>query len=175
MLTITVTLLTVLITQILVTCWSLMKLVTSILFEEMEKNANLTVGIMVPSSNFYHRVTLSYDGVLVQYAHLKASANETWDQSWFPVWAVLDNICTDIIGRLGSGACGFNSYCVLGPNRRPTYECPPGYSFFDADNKFGGCKLYRVPKCEEGGPELEDIYDMHMLSNTFWPISDYEQ
>ncbi|KAF2319349.1 hypothetical protein GH714_014956 [Hevea brasiliensis] len=102
------------------------------------------------------KVTLDYDGVLVQYAHPKASVNGTWDQSWFPVCAVPDNICTDILGRLGSGACGFNGICIIGLNRRPTCECPPGYSIFDADNKFGGCKLDRVPKCEEIVAVLRD-------------------
>ncbi|KAJ7982157.1 Receptor-like protein kinase 1 [Quillaja saponaria] len=136
---------------------------------------NLTSGNIAPARDFYYRATLNFDGIFMQYAHPKASRNGTRNQSWFPVWSVPDNTCLNIRGNLGSGACGFYSYCVLGENGRPTCECPPGFSYSDPSNKYNGRRQDRIEKCEQEMPAPDYIYDLHALPNTFWPTSDYER
>lgn len=140
--------------------------------------SNLTSGKIVPTSDFYHRATLNFDGIFTQYAHPKPSRNTSLDQSWFPVWSIPDNICLATLGTLGSGVCGFNSYCILDSNSRPKCACPPGYSYIDPNNTFNGCKLDRVPSTCHGedqeNHEPEELYDMHVMSSTFWPTSNYE-
>ncbi|XP_021905400.1 LOW QUALITY PROTEIN: G-type lectin S-receptor-like serine/threonine-protein kinase LECRK2 [Carica papaya] len=135
-------------------------------------------GKIVPTSDFYHRATLNFDGIFTQYAHPKPSRNTSLDQSWFPVWSIPDNICLATLGTLGSGVCGFNSYCILDSNSRPKCACPPGYSYIDPNNTFNGCKLDRVPSTCHGedqeNHEPEELYDMHVMSSTFWPTSNYE-
>ncbi|XP_057981110.1 G-type lectin S-receptor-like serine/threonine-protein kinase LECRK4 [Malania oleifera] len=135
---------------------------------------NLTSGNIVPPRDFYFRATLDHDGIFTQYAHPKSPRNGTWDRTWFTIWSAPDDICSRIEGDLGSGACGYNSYCVLDFNRRPLCECPPGFSFSDPNNKFNGCKQDRIQKCDDGPSKPEDFYEMHVLPNTFWPTSNFE-
>ncbi|GFZ02089.1 protein kinase superfamily protein [Actinidia rufa] len=89
-----------------------------------------------PNSNHYHRATLDSDGVFRQYTCSKTSIG---DQSWSVVRYIPNNICRALTNEIGSGVCGFNSYCVANSGN-PDCQCPPGYSFFDPNDKFGGCK-----------------------------------
>ncbi|XP_059651801.1 G-type lectin S-receptor-like serine/threonine-protein kinase LECRK2 [Cornus florida] len=132
---------------------------------------NLTSGNIVPARDFYYRATLDYDGVFVQYAHPKAPRNGCSVQSWSRVWSVPNDICAAISDERGGGSCGFNSYCILDSNGRPACTCLPGFSLSDPNNEFNGCKQDRVQKCELGVAEPEDLYDMRVLANTFWPHS----
>lgn len=78
-----------------------------------------------PDSGMYYRATLDFDGVFRQYSHPKTFINST--QSWSIERSIPENICLRINGRLGSGVCGYNSYCNIQGDRRPTCQCPPGY------------------------------------------------
>ncbi|KAF8396076.1 hypothetical protein HHK36_017688 [Tetracentron sinense] len=89
---------------------------------------DLTPADIVPPTEFYYRATLQFDGVFIQYSHPKTShGNETWSR----VWSIPNNICVDSLTRSGGGPCGFNSYCKLGQDTRPTCGCPPGFSPID--------------------------------------------
>lgn len=46
-----------------------------------------------------------------------------WDEAWLSVWYEPKDICFDITGDQGSGACGFNSFCLLDSYGRPSCEC----------------------------------------------------
>ncbi|CAK7328191.1 unnamed protein product [Dovyalis caffra] len=76
---------------------------------------------------------------------------------------------------VGSGICGFNNFCKLKNDQRPTCECPPGYSLLDPDDKYGSCKPDFIQGCEEDGQSPpEDLYTTVEIPNTVWPTSDYE-
>ncbi|KAF5930065.1 hypothetical protein HYC85_030938 [Camellia sinensis] len=94
---------------------------------------------------------------------------------WTPIWSKPDNICVDIGGGEGSGACGFNSICKLNDNQRPDCKCQPGYSLLDPNNTYGSCKPNFTQSClEDDINSAEDIYDFETLINTDCPTSDYE-
>ncbi|XVE78825.1 hypothetical protein DITRI_Ditri14bG0009100 [Diplodiscus trichospermus] len=117
------------------------------------------------------RLTLDFDGVFAQYSYPKIS---TGNGNWSTVWSEPDNICSPV-GDFGSGVCGFNSICILNDNRRPTCECPPGFSLLDPDDKYGSCKRDDELGCnEDEQTSMEDLYDMKEVINTNWPKSDYE-
>ncbi|KAI8545729.1 hypothetical protein RHMOL_Rhmol07G0061000 [Rhododendron molle] len=137
---------------------------------------NLTLGNIASTGDFYHRATLDFDGIFTQYAHPKGPRNGTWVQSWFSVWYEPKDICSDMTGDEGEGACGYNSICILDSFGRPTCECLPGFSLEDPNNKLSGCKQDKVRKCEPGGSNPEELFEIHALSNTFWPFSsNYER
>ncbi|KAM7502679.1 hypothetical protein LguiB_001583 [Lonicera macranthoides] len=125
------------------------------------------------SPDNYYRATLNFDGVLVIYSHPKRSNGE---QNWTAIWTKPDNICLNIFASIGSGACGYNSICKLDNNRRPFCKCPLGYSLQDPNDKYGSCKPSFVQSCDENGPNLgKDLYSLKELSNTNWPMNDYER
>nr|GLL31693.1 G-type lectin S-receptor-like serine/threonine-protein kinase LECRK3 [Ipomoea trifida] len=76
------------------------------------KRNNETAVLSPPSSSLvsenYLRVTLDFDGVLTLYSYPR---NSSGSQTWTPLWSVPDNICIEIDGFLGTGACGLNSTC----------------------------------------------------------------
>ncbi|KAK9095487.1 hypothetical protein Scep_026956 [Stephania cephalantha] len=96
---------------------------------------NITTEIQVSPRDFYQRATIDFDGVFRKYTYPKSSTSRN-DQTWSVKWYVPGDICTALTGDVGSGACGFNSYCVLGQDQRPNCECPPGYDYVDANNRF---------------------------------------
>ncbi|KAK1370221.1 Bulb-type lectin domain-containing protein [Heracleum sosnowskyi] len=53
----------------------------------------LTPNRILPTSEYYHRATLGFDGVFVQYYHPK---NSTATPNWSSVWKQPENICLDI-------------------------------------------------------------------------------
>ncbi|XVE78830.1 hypothetical protein DITRI_Ditri14bG0009600 [Diplodiscus trichospermus] len=131
----------------------------------------LGTGATLPNPTDYLRLTLDFDGVFAQYSYPKIS---TGNGNWSTVWSEPDNICSPV-GDLGSGVCGFNSICSLNDNRRPTCECPPGFSLLDPDDKYGSCKRDDELGCnEDEQTSMEDLYDMKVVINTNWPTSDYE-
>ncbi|XP_058070927.1 G-type lectin S-receptor-like serine/threonine-protein kinase LECRK3 [Magnolia sinica] len=131
-------------------------------------------GKMVSTKDFYHRATLDFDGVFRQYIYPKNhSSSGSWAESWSVVWYEPPNLCTAIRSEVGSGACGFNSYCKPDDDQRPSCECPPGYSYLDPNNTFGGCKQDFAPQsCDSG---VEGLFELREMTSTDWPLSDFER
>ncbi|KAF6172381.1 hypothetical protein GIB67_043222 [Kingdonia uniflora] len=131
---------------------------------------SLTTTTQVSPTQFYHRATLDFDGVLRHYTYPKNSTGGRWRQSWSVSEYVPLNICTAFGGSaLGSGVCGFNSYCKLDDNQRPQCNCPPGYTYLDSNNTFNGCKQDFLPQtCG-----TSDGFEMREILTTNWPTSDY--
>lgn len=140
-------------------------------------NISLTPGDIVPTNDFYHRTSLDFDGVLRQYVYPKTPKTRiSWALSWSVVWFVPEDMCVAIISWRGSGTCGFNSYCRLDEDQKPSCNCPPGYSYLDPNNKFGGCKQDFLPQsCELGGLKESSQFELREMRNVDWPKADYEQ
>ncbi|KAM0938700.1 putative protein kinase RLK-Pelle-SD-2b family [Dioscorea sansibarensis] len=149
--------------------------VSGTLYLELDNKTRINVTTSnVPTDEFYQRVTLDPDGVLRHYIQPKdASKNGSWNDSWTVRESVPDDICQSINGDIGSGACGFNSYCQLDQNRRPICKCPPYFSFVDKDDMYKGCKPnFVAPSCSDSGDG--QVYEFIEMENTNWPGSDYE-
>ncbi|KAF2290595.1 hypothetical protein GH714_014609 [Hevea brasiliensis] len=121
----------------------------------------------------YYRATIDYNGVFTQYAYPRGNNGE---QSWSIVQYIPENVCYAIFNDLGSGSCGYNSYCRMS-NGRPTCTCPTGYSLMDQNNPFGGCKPNFPLGCGLGdaSENLEDLYELQELKYVNWPLGDYER
>ena len=128
------------------------------------------------TEELYRRAILEYDGVFRQYVHPK-SVGSGAPIAWSPLSIFIpENICTNIIASIGSGACGLKSYCTLGNDQRPICKCPPSYIFFDPHNEVKGCRqdfFYREI-CDEGSHET-GRFDFERMTNVDWPMSDYDQ
>ncbi|XP_059288399.1 G-type lectin S-receptor-like serine/threonine-protein kinase RLK1 [Lycium ferocissimum] len=126
----------------------------------------------VPSaSDNYHRVTLNFDGVLTHYYHSRNSTSSGWDV----LWSQPDNICVDLVGEKGSGACGYNNVCELGSNNRPVCSCTKGFSLIDPNDANGDCKHDFPPSCNDvtsGSPE--DFYNFTEVRDTDWPFGAFQ-
>ncbi|KAK3439482.1 hypothetical protein EUGRSUZ_C04356 [Eucalyptus grandis] len=137
----------------------------------------LLISGTVPTNRFYQRAILEYDGVFMQYIHPKtANSSSGWPMGWSMVSdPVPPNICTSITQEDGSGACGFNSYCILGDDLRPRCRCPPGCTPLDSTNEMNGCIQDFVPQsCNGSRPETDQFVLREMLQ-TDWPASVYER
>ncbi|KAK1371203.1 Bulb-type lectin domain-containing protein [Heracleum sosnowskyi] len=130
----------------------------------------LTTSRAIPSTGYYHRVTLNNDGVLVQYYHPKVFTETT---EWTIVWQEPENICTAITERLGGGACGFNSICKFDGSKKDC-ECPETYSLLDLNDKHGGCKPNFTQNCDRND-SIESLYDFVEKPGTDYPLSSYER
>ncbi|KAI3914349.1 hypothetical protein MKW98_014956, partial [Papaver atlanticum] len=129
--------------------------------------------IVLPISEVYYRATLDFDGVFTQYCHPRSKKEK---QVWSTVWSVPDNICVRISSGRGTGACGYNSYCTLTPERRPRCKCPPKFSFLDQNNTFGGCRPDFVQGCQVNEWTTEtDSFELETLDSVDWPTSDYDE
>lgn len=128
------------------------------------------------SSVYYQRAILDLDGVFRQYTYPRTlPSNGTWPESWSISWSLPENICTTAFGEYGSGACGFNSYCKGGENQRAECECPPGYTYTDPNNTFGGCIPNFVPQvCGKNSLRISEEYQIRVLFGVDWPGDDYE-
>ncbi|KAI3886716.1 hypothetical protein MKX03_011138 [Papaver bracteatum] len=128
---------------------------------------------ILPISDVYYRATLEFDGVFTQYSHPRRKNEE---QVWSIVWLVPDNICLGIVGVRGTGACGYNSYCRLTSERRPSCQCPPKFSLIDPNNTYGGCKPDFVQGCQEDEwTTKRDSFELEILNSVDWPSSDYDE
>ncbi|KAG7948015.1 hypothetical protein I3843_14G124600 [Carya illinoinensis] len=132
----------------------------------------------VSMQDFYQRAILEYDGVFRHYVYprrLNISNSTSSPLAWTPLSPFIpSNICTDTSERIGSGACGFNSYCQLGDNQKPRCLCPEGYAYIDPDDVWKGCKANFIQQsCNESLPE-KDLFYLHTMLETNWPESDYE-
>ncbi|CBI16444.3 unnamed protein product, partial [Vitis vinifera] len=123
--------------------------------------------------DFYQRAILEYDGVFRQYVYPKSAASGT--MAWSSLSKFIpENICTRIGASTGGGACGFNSYCRLGDNQRPSCHCPPGYTWLDPLDSLGGCRQNFVQqRCDAGTQEAGLFYFSEMLG-VDWPYADYQ-
>ncbi|KAK4492418.1 hypothetical protein RD792_003223 [Penstemon davidsonii] len=122
-----------------------------------------------PASDNYYRATLDFDGVFTQYYHPRSFSG---NPGWIPASFWPENICFNINGDTGSGACGYNSVCRL-ENQRPVCQCPQGYSLADPNNAYGDCRPRFVPNCVDG-ESGSDLYELLEISDTDWPKNDYE-
>ncbi|KAJ8747711.1 hypothetical protein K2173_014390 [Erythroxylum novogranatense] len=138
---------------------------------ENNQTVMLTQTMAASTTNFYHRVSINFDGVFTQYYYPKRS---TGDQNWTPLWSQPDDICIRNRVTTGSGTCGYNSICTLQPNKRPSCKCPDGYSLLDPNDSYGACEPNYTQICgeDEGGP-VENLYDFEELTNVDWPEADY--
>ncbi|XP_028762665.1 G-type lectin S-receptor-like serine/threonine-protein kinase LECRK1 [Neltuma alba] len=128
-------------------------------------------------SRYYYRATLDYYGVFSLYSHPRGSND---DQIWSNVGYVPDNICNAIYSDMGSGSCGYNSYCSWdNSTKRPTCMCPEGYSWVDSNDKFGGCQPAFSFGCgaddARSRENPEKVYEMKPLPNVNFPLGDYER
>ncbi|CAK9314169.1 unnamed protein product [Citrullus colocynthis] len=125
------------------------------------------------TEDFYHRAVFEYDGVFRQYVYPKTKITGPWAKGWSQVSvSVPSNMCLPIVNGLGSGACGYNSYCSVGDDQRPTCHCPQGYDMLDPNDAFQGCKPTFIPQsCDE---EETDAFEFFSIENSDWPDADYE-
>ncbi|KAM7273843.1 hypothetical protein ACFE04_028507 [Oxalis oulophora] len=127
----------------------------------------------ISPEDFYQRATLDSDGVFRDYCHPKSSLNAgKWDMAWSTLSVVPDNICTSIKRDFGSGACGYNSYCLMDHDRKPSCLCPNGYSFIDPNDVRKGCKPnFLQQSCDK---DESDAFDYDVMANTDFPFYDYD-
>ncbi|CAA2975255.1 G-type lectin S-receptor-like serine threonine-kinase RLK1 [Olea europaea subsp. europaea] len=144
-----------------------------VLKRNRERKVLTTESSIPTTSDHHHRATLDFDGVFRMYYHPKNFSGD-------PGWTVADywpeNICMEINGEKGSGACGYNSVCRP-ENGRPICECPPRYFFSEPNNSFSDCNPPFIPICGEDDQKgsAEDLYEMSEVLDTDWPFSDFEQ
>ncbi|XP_020210188.1 G-type lectin S-receptor-like serine/threonine-protein kinase RLK1 [Cajanus cajan] len=124
------------------------------------------------SDSYYYRATINFDGVFTISRYPK---NPGSNPGWTVIKTLPDNICTDLVGKKGSGVCGFNSICTLDTDQRPKCKCPKGYSLLDSTDEYGSCKPNLEVRCEGSGQSSQgDLYYMEEMPNTDWPELDYE-
>lgn len=135
---------------------------------------NMVFSTQSSTQDFYLKAIVDYDGVFRQYAYPKSvsTSNGRWPRSWTTLSLIPSNICMRIGRDNGSGACGYNSYCILGDDQRPICDCVPGYSFIDTNDIRKGCRP-NFTFCEETSQET-DLYQFILMNNADWPDSSYE-
>lgn len=147
--------------------------------KEKESIHNITRWDLGSKQNFYYMARLDFDGVFRLYNHPRRNygADAT---SCTSLWAVVhttpDDVCSAISrGYIGSGACGYNSFCV-NSNGKPSCFCPEGYSLLDPLDTYRGCKPdFPSPSCHPNGWETSyDLVDFKELNNTDFVHTDYE-
>ncbi|XP_021863262.2 G-type lectin S-receptor-like serine/threonine-protein kinase LECRK4 isoform X1 [Spinacia oleracea] len=128
-----------------------------------------------PSQDYYQRLILAFDGILMWYSAPKKSVTDGW--SLFQITP--GNICTEKAMRnLGTGICGSNSICSLDADRRLVCTCPRGYSRVDPSDQFGSCKPdFKLQSCEgyAGEISMKGDYKLVRLQNTDFVFNDYER
>ncbi|KAL3850075.1 hypothetical protein ACJIZ3_011957 [Penstemon smallii] len=130
----------------------------------------LSLRSIPPASDFYYRATLEFYGVFTQYYHPRSFSG---NPGWTPASSWPTNICLNIDGDKGSGACGYNSVCRL-ENQRPVCQCPQGFSLADPNNVYGDCNPRFVPNCVSG-ENGSNSHELLEITDTDWPMNDYEQ
>ncbi|KAK4414415.1 G-type lectin S-receptor-like serine/threonine-protein kinase LECRK3 [Sesamum alatum] len=150
-----------------------------IYIEDRNKNIlNITKRNLGSRQDFYYMARIDEDGVFRHYNHPRrnyAADARTYMPAWSIVQTTPEDMCRAVSGNLGSGACGYNSYCV-NLDGRPNCLCPEGYSPLDSLDLRRGCKPnFQLPSCQQNGWE-SDIASVEFkeLNNTDWPFTDYE-
>lgn len=125
---------------------------------------------VIQGAAYYYRATLDFDGVFTLYYHPRnIEGNPQWiGAQGLPTDA--NGICR-MTGKMGSGACGYNSFCVV-RNGRPVCECPPSFSLVDPNNTHGDCKSDFVQNCIQDEDEECRLVDVRQVN---WPEHDYER
>ncbi|CAI9769422.1 unnamed protein product [Fraxinus pennsylvanica] len=139
---------------------------------------NITNEDMGSPQDFYHLARIDYDGVFRAYRHPRKDCTtdaKGCTSAWSIIQSTPEDICGAILRGLGSGFCGYNSYCV-NTNGKPQCFCPEGYSPVDSFDMFKGCKPnFQLPSCQQNGWELNlEFIEFKELNNTDWPFTDYE-
>ncbi|XP_068649246.1 G-type lectin S-receptor-like serine/threonine-protein kinase LECRK3 [Aristolochia californica] len=127
--------------------------------------------------DFYQRMTLEFNGVFSLFVYPKTSKSGSRPQSWSVRSSIPQNMCMIGGQELGPGACGFNSYCELDQDGKPTCLCPNGYTYSDPNDLLKGCKQrFRSQKCESDGSNKgpQPYFDMMAMVNTDWPLADFD-
>ncbi|XP_038981784.1 G-type lectin S-receptor-like serine/threonine-protein kinase LECRK3 isoform X1 [Phoenix dactylifera] len=137
---------------------------------------NFSSGRMDSVGDFYQRATLDPDGVFRQYVYPKNTTTSGGGGGWTVVDFQPPDICREITTATGSGACGFNSYCVSGGGDRSVdCECPPGYAFEDQSRKYKGCfPNFAAQICGTNESVTETQFELKEMINVDWPLSAYE-
>ncbi|KAL0464385.1 UNVERIFIED_CONTAM: G-type lectin S-receptor-like serine/threonine-protein kinase LECRK3 [Sesamum latifolium] len=150
-----------------------------IYLEDRNKNIlNITKRNLGSRQDFYYMARIDEDGVFRHYNHPRrnyAADARSYMLAWSIVQTTPEDMCGAVSGNLGSGACGYNSYCV-NLDGRPNCLCPEGYSPLDSLDPRRGCKPnFQLPSCQQNGWE-SDIASVEFkeLNNTDWPFTDYE-
>ncbi|KAL4612158.1 hypothetical protein ACB092_08G178700 [Castanea dentata] len=126
----------------------------------------------VSKHDYYQRAVMEYDGALIHYVYPKSTTNTSMARTWSILFLMPPNICK-ITEDIGSGACGFNSYCELGEYGRPNCKCPTGYTLIDPKDVMKGCRQNFLPQsCDEASSET-DQFDLSEMESVNWPLSDY--
>uniref|UniRef100_A0ACD5ZKB7 Uncharacterized protein n=1 Tax=Avena sativa TaxID=4498 RepID=A0ACD5ZKB7_AVESA len=138
---------------------------------------NITSENLDSPADYYKRATLDADGVFRQYAYPRKEAQTGGLNT---EWRVMDylpqNFCKAVPAEVGSGVCGFNSYCSFNPNKSVECECPPNYSPIDNDRKYKGCKPEFAPhSCDLDDTESTQQFSLLPMININWPFGDYER
>uniref|UniRef100_A0ACD5WRX3 Uncharacterized protein n=1 Tax=Avena sativa TaxID=4498 RepID=A0ACD5WRX3_AVESA len=139
---------------------------------------NITSAEVYSKSDFFQLARLDSDGVFRQYVYPKSSNTRSqWSLQWKAVSSIPQNICRSVLVKVGSGACGFNSYCTFdGTKNQTTCMCPEQYKFFDEERKYKGCRPDFVPQsCDLDEVAASAQFEMTPIDNVDWPQSDYEQ
>ncbi|XP_066346718.1 G-type lectin S-receptor-like serine/threonine-protein kinase LECRK4 [Miscanthus floridulus] len=138
--------------------------------------SEITSWVISSIANYYLRATLDPDGVFRQYMYPKKASNQSNQ-----IWSVVDfkppNICEANLTKVGSGICGFNSYCIWNDAKnQSTCMCPEQYSFIDDERKYKGCKPDFEPQsCDLDEAAVMMQFKLTPISRVDWPLSDYEQ
>ncbi|XP_062083922.1 G-type lectin S-receptor-like serine/threonine-protein kinase LECRK3 [Humulus lupulus] len=129
------------------------------------------------TQDFYQRAILEYDGVFRQYVYPKTNDQRSsgWNMAWTQLSASIpSNICLQILNKIGGGACGYNSYCMLGSDQRPSCHCPDGYTFIDPYDEMKGCKqTFEAQSCDVDSEDA-DHFTFNSMLNADWPECDLE-
>jgi len=152
---------------------------TGVIYMTLDGNIeiNITSGpdITGPMEDYYHRATLDTDGVFRQYVYPINRGEWSLVTAWTVVGFSPPNIC-ETLTEVGSGICGFNSYCQFdSASSNLSCLCPPQYSFLDEERKYKGCK----PDFQTQGCELDEAsamaqFQLTWQDNVDWPLADYE-
>ncbi|CAL1409476.1 unnamed protein product [Linum trigynum] len=127
------------------------------------------------SQDFYHRVTFDYDGVLRYYEHPKRNdSSNVWPMKWDSLYFEPPNICTAVSGPLGSGVCGYNSYCELEDDNHRVCKCPPKYVFQDPSDESRGCVPDFDPEDCRHPQESNNAFVLAAMPKVNWSESNYD-
>ncbi|CAN1263444.1 G-type lectin S-receptor-like serine/threonine-protein kinase LECRK3 [Linum perenne] len=81
------------------------------------------------------------------------------------------NLCIQVMGKTGSGACGYNSYCQLGNDQNPICRCPQGYVLLDPSDEYKGCIQDFAP--QDCRLDESDAFDLVVMPNADWVDGEY--